>query len=588
MARPDQIAVEFGHINQPVLLQNSDKGIHVTKHIGLHDSEDYRVHLYKAALCGDWEVAKEIHNIHPNCFMEKISRKGDTALHIAAAGGRYNFVKELLAHACPTAEQLELRNNLDNTAFCLAAASGVLEIVQEMQGINPKLPNIPGSHDMKPVLIAALLGHGAMVRHLSPYCFDDLSEDDRIDLLISAINTDLYDVALEILGKDEKLAIVRNGNGETPLHVLARKPRKNGPGRLNSWRQCFNFVTNYLWGKQQEDEAKLKLVERLWKIVIKQPEETISEILSQPQPEFLFAAIELGNYEFVATLIRHYPDLIWETDEENRTIFHAAVQCRQEKIFSHIHEIEGINHLLAAYMNHTNGNNILHLAATLPSSDRLDVVSGAALQMQRELLWFQAVEEIVQREYAGMKNNPQKPKKRKATPRALFTQEHRSLRRDGERWMRDTATSCMVVATLVAAVIFQAVFQPPSHENKKLFWMFVISNAFSLVAATASILSFLAILTSRYAEEDFLVSLPLKLIIGLALLFFSIMTMLLAFTATIAIIFPPRSLAITIAVLAWMTGSFYILQHLPLLVDAYRSTFRSRYLFRPRQELFRD
>ncbi|XP_021761313.1 uncharacterized protein LOC110726154 [Chenopodium quinoa] len=361
--------------------------------------------------------------------------------------------------------------------------------------------------------------------------------------------------------------------------------------------KLFVSVTN-LWREQQKDQAKLELVERLWKIVIQQPHEKISEILSHPQPRLLFVAIELGNYEFVTTLIRHYPDLIWELDEENRTIFHAAIQCRQEKIFSHIRQIGSINHSLAAYKNPNNGNNILHLAANLPCTDRLNVVSGAALQMQRELLWFQtqAVENIVQREYADAKNNPPISNKGrsecKETPRTLFTREHRLLRKEGEKWMRDTATSCMVVATLVTAVVFQAIFQPPSpsnnNQNKKLFWMFVASDAFSLLASTGSILTFLSILTSRYAEEDFLVSLPLKLIVGLALLFFSIMTMLLAFTVAIVIIYPQRMLWITIAILAWIIGGSYILQHLPLLVDVYSSTFGSNYIFQPQQELFRD
>ncbi|KAJ0008166.1 hypothetical protein Pint_29126 [Pistacia integerrima] len=46
---------------------------------------------------------------------------------------------------------------------------------------------------------------------------------------------------------------------------------------------------------------------------------------------------------------------------------------------------------------------------------------------------------------------------------------------------------------------------------------------------------FLAIFTSRYAEEDFLESLPKKLIIGLVTLFFSIVGMMVAFGATIYI-----------------------------------------------------
>lgn len=144
----------------------------------------------------------------------------------------------------------------------------------------------------------------------------------------------------------------------------------------------FVSATNNLWREQEEDKTNLKLVLHLWKIVIKEPNEMICEILSYPKPGLVFIAIELGNYEFVSTLIRHYPDLIWETDDENRTIFHAAIQCRQEKIFSHIHELRGIKDLLADYRIESYKNNILHLAAMLPSTDRLNVVSGAALQMQ--------------------------------------------------------------------------------------------------------------------------------------------------------------------------------------------------------------
>ncbi|CAA2956949.1 ankyrin repeat-containing NPR4-like [Olea europaea subsp. europaea] len=38
------------------------------------------------------------------------------------------------------------------------------------------------------------------------------------------------------------------------------------------------------------------------------------------------------------------------------------------------------------------------------------------------------------------------------TPRELFTDEHDKLREAGEKWMKDTATSCMLVATLIATV----------------------------------------------------------------------------------------------------------------------------------------
>ena len=50
-----------------------------------------------------------------------------------------------------------------------------------------------------------------------------------------------------------------------------------------------------------------------------------------------------------------------------------------------------IKDLIAAYKdkNNNDNNNILHLAGNLAPLSRRQIVSGAALQMQRELLWFQ-------------------------------------------------------------------------------------------------------------------------------------------------------------------------------------------------------
>ena len=36
----------------------------------------------------------------------------------------------------------------------------------------------------------------------------------------------------------------------------------------------------------------------------------------------------------------------------------------------------------------------------------------------------------------------------------LFTKEHENIRREGEKWMKDTANYCMLVATLITTVVF--------------------------------------------------------------------------------------------------------------------------------------
>uniref|UniRef100_A0A803MUW6 PGG domain-containing protein n=2 Tax=Chenopodium quinoa TaxID=63459 RepID=A0A803MUW6_CHEQI len=137
-------------------------------------------------------------------------------------------------------------------------------------------------------------------------------------------------------------------------------------------------------------------------------------------------------------------------------------------------------------------------------------------------------------------------------------------------------------------MVFQAALQTPKIDNDNLKCAFVTSFSLALLSSTASILTFLAILCSTYAEEDFLVSLPLKLIVDLATLLFSILTMLLAFTMAIIMLSPNKPGWIIVAAFAWIVGGVYVWLHFPLLVVVYRSTFGAKYLFRPQYELLRD
>lgn len=165
------------------------------------------------------------------------------------------------------------------------------------------------------------------------------------------------------------------------------------------------------------------------------------------------------------------------------------------------------------------------------------------------------------------------------TPYILFSEEHKGLVQEGEKWMKDTASSCMVVATLIATVMFAAAFTVPGGNNNdtgrpiflnhRPFMVFAISNALALFSSATSILMFLSILTSRYADEDFLHSLPNRLIIGLATLFISIATMMIAFAATLFIVLGHGFawIAIPIATVACVPVTMFALLQFPLLAD---------------------
>ncbi|XP_024018103.1 ankyrin repeat-containing protein NPR4-like [Morus notabilis] len=168
-------------------------------------------------------------------------------------------------------------------------------------------------------------------------------------------------------------------------------------------------------------------------------------------------------------------------------------------------------------------------------------------------------------------------------PEQLFTENHKDLVIAGEKWMKDTSGSCSVLGALIVTITFAAAFTVPGgndqnmgfpiFRNKQLFKVFFISDAISLFASTTSVLMFLGILTSRYAEEDFLKSLPTKMIIGLSTLFFSIATMMIAFCAAVSVMLPETWIVLLVCLLASVPIASFIRIQFHLLVDIFMSTY---------------
>ena len=92
------------------------------------------------------------------------------------------------------------------------------------------------------------------------------------------------------------------------------------------------------------------------------------------------------------------------------------------------------------------------------------------------------------------------------TPYSLFTEDHETLRKDEEKWMKTTASSCFVVAALVAIIAFTSALTLPGGDDQNngipifqrdpSFVTFPIADALSLVSSSIAIVIFLGILTS--------------------------------------------------------------------------------------------
>ncbi|XP_042964426.1 uncharacterized protein LOC122298650 isoform X2 [Carya illinoinensis] len=287
-----------------------------------------------------------------------------------------------------TPEELELTTNQNCTALCFAAQSEIVPIAKEMVKRNRNLPSIfpKNCTNCLPLFAAIMTGNRDMVSYLySVTPIEPLTSWDRIQLLIATISTDLYDTALKIL--DTQLAPEEKKLLWVSLEMLARKHSEIGSKSQPSvWERCLNSCfRGRFCNKAMMQASAHQLVYRLWKAL---EDENFSSTAVQYHMQLLLEAAQVGNVEFLVILIRSYPDLIWQVDNGYGTLFHVAIKHRQEHVFNLIYEIGVLKGNLACVCT-KKGNNMLHLAGELPSLDRLNIVSGAALQMQRELLWFQ-------------------------------------------------------------------------------------------------------------------------------------------------------------------------------------------------------
>ncbi|KAJ0041317.1 hypothetical protein Pint_27199 [Pistacia integerrima] len=457
---------------------------------------------------------------------------------------------------------------------------------------NPNLVCVKNDNGLIPIVVASLYGSKDMVRYLyskTPIEILSPENNDRsgATLLNCLITDGIYDVALNLLKKYPLLGVTEDFHRNYAIKLLAHKPSAFPSGqKFIFWKQwiysCMCVKQSGIihhhddewppkkFGDDEESniirsqecssysncllrQVRSLFIGLIWKLLTcfvpdmkhiyhtKLRHAQVLELLNCILKEILklsntqlerigfdqaiYDAIKHGIIEIVDELIECNPEIIWRKDKKGRTIFANALVLRQEKIFSH--EVQSM--VPPKYMEEVNENN--------------------------------------------------------KTPSALFSEEHQELVREGERWMKNTAASCMVVATLIAAVMFTSAFTVPGGDDNETgfpiflkydaFLVFVISNAFALFASSTAVLVFLGILTSRYEERDFLKSSPTKLIIGLFSLFFSIVTMMVAFGSALSIVLQARLkwVAIPVIVLSSIPVVFFALLQFPLLVEMVICTY---------------
>ncbi|KAL1811710.1 hypothetical protein ACET3Z_021775 [Daucus carota] len=594
--------------------------------------------IYKAAIENDWEKATRFFYANKLNLNVRITNFSDTPLSIAVGTNRsQRFVEELVKLIIESGNSVMLRDSDEsgNNPLHVAAGVGNTEAARLLVNNDPEMAQIPNSGGHTPLKLAAAHGQKETLCYLLEKTKDVSGEEgispyqgeNGADLLALVISADFYDVALYLVRKYPNLVTEKNkyfDQLDTGLHILAAKPHAFPSGsRLGFWRRLIyswipinrkklldssdvspsegitnrsqtrkasNGLNVLFWRvlellyiapliKKMHDR-KVKhiqveaLVKRMCCTVIDKGDHDIAwRVLGMA----LSTAVTHGIHELIEECIHQYPGIMWY-NIDGFFLFLAAIKERQEKVYNLVHQMSG--HKAYAVSDKVNRENALHFAGKLAPPHRLNTVTGAALQMQRELQWFKEVQKAVEPSYRAALNAEKK------TPRMVFTSEHKALHKEAQQWMKDTSQSATVVAALIVTVAFAAIFTAPGGTddngrpwflNDGVFILFATSDAIALFSSSTSVLMFLYILNSRYAEDDFLYALPRRLTIGLISLFVSLAATMVAFSATLALLLRDKIqwIAAPVSLLAGIPVLLFWWLQFPLFVELIRSTYGS-------------
>ncbi|XP_076893101.1 uncharacterized protein LOC143545028 [Bidens hawaiensis] len=603
---------------------------------------------------GDWETALGIFNEDEYALIGRLDENGSTVLHLTVRNlDNTTFLDKLLDHM--KEKKMPLLELFDDGNFTVLQEAVLFDNKYAVKKLVDKekhlLFRLKGWGGDLPLLSAAISGERTTFEYLFEACKQHIglltTPDDKYRnpfkgeacflLFNFTIMSGYFDVSYVLL-KDHYDELNNTDDplpGDT-LYYLARKPNAFLSGKLpyNIWqsdsysRRRLVSIPNYLGDfiklvgmrirktsdienqetKTTNPAARKSYIESVPYIKTLNEEKvqhnrvlTILKFICEKdgrlentvdkQQRFeraLILAVENDIPEVIETITREFPQSI-KILKDDKSLIELSIINRSGKAY----------HILAqAYprdMRNRVNYKLLDLVGNLnlTPQEKLNMVPGAALQMQMELKWFEEVRNFVDRH--ELKNNLDIEKgtqydqqRGKEISRMVFKKEHEGLRQKGEEWMKKTADSYTITAALIITIVFAAAITVPGGNNgetgkaiyktRASFIVFIVSDAISFFTSTTSLLLFLSILTARYEHEDFLYKLPKRLILGLVMLFMSVTTMLIAFSAALYIMSGQenRWILVPITAITCLPIVSFVTLQLPLLYDLISSTYCNR------------
>ncbi|CAB4291645.1 unnamed protein product [Prunus armeniaca] len=233
------------------------------------DIESIKKYLFKITMKSQWKEVVQIYRQNPQVRKARITRTGDTALHIAVSDSQEEHVEKLVQLV--TEKELRIQNDRGNTPLHLAASMGNVRMCECIAKKYPCLVNVLNKDNETPLFLAALHGRKDAFLCLHYICtpaFDDpqrynnCRRTDGETILHCAILGDYFDLAFQIIYLYEDLVNYVNEEGYSPLHLLASKPSafKSGSHLRPFKRIIYHCIYVDDLKVEQKDQSKQGLI----------------------------------------------------------------------------------------------------------------------------------------------------------------------------------------------------------------------------------------------------------------------------------------------------------------------------------------
>ncbi|KAL9678120.1 hypothetical protein QQ045_015959 [Rhodiola kirilowii] len=477
--------------------------------------------LFRAALTNDWTTAEAIFNEYPDADTARIAYLGQTTLHIAVTTNKSHSFVEKLVNRIAAKDKSKLRTpGKYGSTLHYAARAGNTNAAKALVGKDPGMALIADGYGNTAVKLAAWYGRKETLVYLLGVTPDETGGEDGMspysgvaggDLITLTISAGFYDVAMKLINEYPNLATEKDRKGIRALQTLATQPSAFPSGRSWWFWEYIIYFCTPLNSTLLTDDAVNHKSEK------------------KPSKLWRKTVLFLAWFKYVPLLKNiHDTKLKHKQTDKLMKVMIAAILNKEERLISW---------------------SVLGRALSTATNHGIHELVEECLGHYPGLIWFNIEDGL-----------------------ALFTAaiKYRQVK------------------------VFNLVYQMTGHDVFSMATRAGVDNALHLVgrmasqhtlsmvtdvvalfSAVTSLLMFLAILTSRYAEDDFLYALPKRITIGLVSLFISIASIMVTFCAAIALVLREQFawIALPVGLIAVVPVTFFALLQFPLLVELVLSTY---------------